>query len=599
MDTAKGVINSIKIILSTSPNRVFFDTFPRLLVAGKRIFIDVIFLAYLLKMCEEKPPFSQVIWFIGIALFVILIAEIVGAWYKHLYCPKADFKTKQLIDHKIVKKAMSVDLICYEDPRYYDRFQRVQNDYFNVNMGVYRTARDLLVSIIENVAVVILMATIDPLSLVFGIIPFLLVFFLGKRSKKLKVHLNKANTEPARRASYSERTIYMKEYAKEMRLFRIYEPIIQNYKEAVEELKCNIRETGRRIAVVDFFRRVLSENIMYFGLLIYILLRVFTVGGGETKASDWLMLINSIASFTYTMQSIADKTQLLTTQIAQVDMCDEYFAYQPAIPEYKKGREISYSDKGHIIRFENVTFTYPGQTKTAVRNLDLIIEPKQKIGIVGVNGAGKSTMLKLLLRLYDPECGRITCDGIDIRDYTVSEYRALFGIALQDVKMFSLSIAENVLAGSYIEGDNKKVREALRKSGFESKLSSIPGGMQAILTKEFDDAGVVLSGGEAQKIAIARVHASNSQIVLLDEPSSALDPIAEHEMVETMYKACIDKSMVLISHRLSNMTSLDCIYVIDDGQIVEQGSHNELMEQNGIYARMFSMQAEGYRDERG
>ena len=580
-----------------SPSRALFDTFPGLLGAGKRIFLDVIFLAYLLKMCEEKPPLSHVLWFIGISMLVILIIEAIRAWYKHLYCPKADFRTKGQMDHKMFEKAMSVDLACYENPAYYDRFQRVQSDYFNVNMGIYRTTRDLLVSVIENVTVIVLMATVDPLALMFGVTPFLLVFFLSKRSKKLRVDLNQANTAPARRAAYSERTIYMKEYAKEMRLFRIYEPIIRNYTEAVEKLKQNIRGAGHRIAVVDFFRCVLSDNIMYFGLLIYILLRVLLIGGGDNSASDWLLLINSIASFTYTLQSIADRIQSLSTQAAQIDLYDEYFSYEPAISEDGKGKSVQTSESGHIIRFEHVTFTYPGQSKLTINDLNLTINSKQKIGIVGINGAGKSTILKLLLRLYDPDSGRITCDGVDIREYTVREYRALFGTVLQDVKLFSLSITENVVAGSSIKGDDERAEEALQKSSFGSKLSSIPDGVHSVLTKEFDDHGVILSGGEAQKIAIARAHATNSRIVLLDEPSSALDPMAEHEMIETMYAACADKSMVLISHRLSNVVPADCIYVIDNGQAVEHGTHHELMTLNGIYAELFRMQAEGYQYE--
>ncbi|MNC25418.1 Lipid A export ATP-binding/permease protein MsbA [compost metagenome] len=231
----------------------------------------------------------------------------------------------------------------------------------------------------------------------------------------------------------------------------------------------------------------------------------------------------------------------------------------------------------------------------SLQHINIEIRQGEKICIVGHNGSGKTTLVKLILRLYDATEGEVMLNQINIKQYNVKEYRALFGTVLQDYQIFSFNVAENVLMH---EADGEEERalaaQSLRKVGLLDKVERMPQGLNTVLTKEFDENGVIMSGGEYQKISISRVIAKPCRIVIMDEPSSALDPIAEHELFQMMTKAAEHKTVIFISHRLSSTVSADKIIVMEKGSIVEEGTHQQLMKQNGKYAEMYKMQAENY-----
>ena len=224
------------------------------------------------------------------------------------------------------------------------------------------------------------------------------------------------------------------------------------------------------------------------------------------------------------------------------------------------------------------------------------IGKNEKIALVGHNGAGKSTLIKLLLRLYDPTEGQISLDGTTLENIKLKEYREMFSVVFQDFKTISLPVAENVLMRPREADDNEKIIMALKNSGAYERIMELPNGIDTMLTKEFDKDGAVLSVGQAQKVAIAHAFVKNAPYIILDEPSSALDPVAENEMYNNMMKAGEGKAMIFISHRLSSAVSADRIYMLEHGKIVESGTHEELMNLNGKYADMFKKQAQNYID---
>ena len=239
-----------------------------------------------------------------------------------------------------------------------------------------------------------------------------------------------------------------------------------------------------------------------------------------------------------------------------------------------------------------MSFTYPGSDKPTLSDINLTIKPYEKIALVGFNGAGKTTLTNLLLRLYDVSEGSIKIDGEDIRTVKTSEHRNRFAAVFQDFQIFSCNVGENVALDSSYNSDD--VKSALNHSGFDKKLKD---GTQTELLREFDDEGVMLSGGEAQKIAVARAFYKKCPYVILDEPSANLDPIAEYNLNRAMLEAAEDKTVIFISHRLSTTVNADKIYVMEQGRIIESGSHKELMSKNGTYAEMFNLQAEKYVDK--
>ena len=254
------------------------------------------------------------------------------------------------------------------------------------------------------------------------------------------------------------------------------------------------------------------------------------------------------------------------------------------------------AEKIESVEFKNVTFTYPGAKKPSLKNISLKITDEETVAIVGKNGAGKSTFVKLLLRFYDPDEGEILYNGVNVKEYDIVSLRQRIGTVFQDYKVFALTVNENVLCRECETDEDKTASEqALKNSGAYDKIKTLPKGAETVLTKEFDTEGASLSGGEQQKVAAARMFAHSFDIAVLDEPSSALDPIAEYKMYESLIAATEHKTVIYISHRLSSAVLSDKIYVFDGGEIAESGTHDELMSKNGVYAEMFNMQASSYK----
>jgi len=287
----------------------------------------------------------------------------------------------------------------------------------------------------------------------------------------------------------------------------------------------------------------------------------------------------------------------------------EFMRFEPQIkdgitdiPDFEslEFRDVSFSYEFSAhpkYAFHDEDYTPPEKKngKEALKHVSLKLFKGDKIAIVGYNGAGKTTLIKLIMRLYDPTEGEILYNGINIKEFDPEAYRKKIGTVFQDFKIFAASIAENVMNGEYCDKDEKTVKNALQKADFTGKLESLDEGIYTHLTREFNDKGTNLSGGEAQKIAISRVFAKEYPIVIMDEPSSALDPMAEYNLNQSILHNTEGKTVIFISHRLSTTRIADKIYMFDSGNLIEEGSHTELLNMNGKYAEMFHVQSEKYQ----
>ena len=364
---------------------------------------------------------------------------------------------------------------------------------------------------------------------------------------------------------------------------------MRRFNEAIKEYRHLLHTKGLVVALLNLLLKIGVNTISIGGAQIYAVYHALVTG--NVLIGDCLVIFSVIENFSGNILYISSNLSTFRTIGYNFQDYRDYMERGEKINQNRGGPCAE--DKGDI-ELRGVSFRYNGAQKDTLHDINTTIHSGERIAIVGNNGAGKTTLVKLLMRLYNPTRGEIRYDGRNITEYDLVSYRDRYGVVFQDYKQIAMSVAENVLGRPYCEEDEQTVINALKSAGIWNKIENLPQGIHTCMTKEFDENGLFLSGGESQKLAIAGIYAKNCSVVILDEPSSALDPLAESEMYEHMYSACEGKTMIFISHRLSSAVSADRIIHMEDGRIIEEGSHEELMKNGGSYAQMFTMQAENY-----
>ena len=323
-----------------------------------------------------------------------------------------------------------------------------------------------------------------------------------------------------------------------------------------------------------------------------IAIRVFT---GNMQIGDYTLYTGAIASIATTIGTIITTSAMVYEGTLFIDNLIIFMKEkQTVIPSIEAPRSVS-RGVSHTIEFQNVYFRYPGTQRDILKNVNLTIRPGDTVVLVGLNGAGKTTLIKLLTRLYDPTAGTILLDGRDIREYDVKELYQMFGIIFQDYGKYADTVAENIRYGDiHKEYQVENIYEAARQSAAEEYITSLPDGYDTPLMRIFEPNGRELSIGQWQKLAIARAFYGESDILILDEPTASLDPLAEQEIFRQFDLLREDKTTIFVSHRLSSATVADQIIVLEDGQVIENGTHAELMAMEGKYHKLFTTQAERY-----
>ncbi|MBE6638213.1 MAG: ABC transporter ATP-binding protein [Ruminococcaceae bacterium] len=582
-------LDALKMISRAAPWYIPYRMAFRIVFTVMNFLFDAWLLRYVLNAFQKGTDIKTVVAVIALVSGGYLLMCIADNAIDYFVIPKMTNNITKSIRKMMFKKAGEVELACYESPEFYDKYVKAMDEASGRVYAVLSSVEDLLrlcLSVILNGALLLL---IDPYLVIFAIFP---IFFGFVRKKELAVYYKYvAEQKPIdRRKRYIRRTFYMNEYAKEMRLTNMASSQIEHFKGLYGKYKVILKKHGIKRTILGFLGECSGDLISSVGSIFYAVYR--TVISGTMLVGDCAVTVNSIQTLNYYLnQSVTDIAAFSEHALYIRDMT-EFLHYEPKIKENENGIIA----KPGVIKFENVSFSYIGSDKKALDNITFTLNPNERVALVGCNGAGKSTVVKLLLHLYEPTEGTITLDGVDIREYNLTSYRRMFATMFQDYKSFSMTVAENVAKKPLEEGDLPKVESALMLSGVREKISTFPKDMHTTLTKEFDPDGAVLSGGENQKIQLASVFFSDSPFAVLDEPSSALDPIAEYKVFEGMINATEGKSVLFISHRLSSAVLADRIVVMDGGKVSEAGSHEELLNKGGVYAEMFRRQAENYFD---
>jgi ATP-binding cassette subfamily B protein len=392
-----------------------------------------------------------------------------------------------------------------------------------------------------------------------------------------------------RKRSYFNRIFYLNDYAKEIRLNPVADQLKNEFSETNGKVYPIVDKYGKKNALAGFVEDYVSNDILintvYLGYLVY-----QTVVKGALSYGSTMALFSASSSLKKSLRNMA----LMLPKFEQHGLYVEKIrTFLAAESNMESGERELEEGTFRELTVNGVSFAY-GKDADTLHNINLSIKAGEKIAIVGYNGAGKTTLIKLLLRLYDVSQGQICLNGQDIREYDRKNYSSLFATVFQDYKIFASTIADNVKMDVAVKSDAEQIEQALVQSGFAKRLESLSQGIDTPLTREFEKEGVNLSGGEAQKVAIARTFYKYCPIIILDEPSSALDPISEYQLNQAMLEVAKDKTVIFISHRLSSTVMADRIYMLEQGNIIEQGNHKELLALGGKYAQMFRMQAEKY-----
>ena len=517
-----------------------------------------------------------------------MLFESISSCYFELKYPKVEAYIQNLLQ----KKAVEVDLACFESSAFYDTYVKATSEATNRAYTVMNNILDVIWITINVVAVGTLIITIDPIFLILAFLPFLCTLLIGKKRNRLKYDYNMRNKEVARQRDYVRRTFYLNDFSKEMRLTEMWKVMYKRMHSSISEMKEIVNKYGYKMMFFRYLFDFVFDVIVYSGTIVLAAFK--TLVTKNMFLGDCFVVINSISNIAGSVNYMGDVFFKLDENSLYVDNLRDFLEYEVHIAEDENAPSVSSFEK---LELKNMTFGYEGQTTPALSNINLTVNVGEKIAIVGHNGAGKTTLIKLLQRLYDPSEGEILLNGENIKNYRLSSYRNLFGTVFQDYRLFATTVAENVmLRGNITEEDRATVKDALERSGIYGKIESLPNGVDSNVTREFDKEGAMFSGGEAQKISIARIFAGKQEIVIMDEPTSALDPIAEQEMYRNMFEACEGKTVIFISHRLSSTTMADRVYMFENGEIIEQGTHSELLAMNGKFADMWHKQADTYAD---
>lgn len=557
--------------------------------------LDFLSESYLLRKIVNGISAGEDI--IGIVKFVAILGIVTLTLYTALnyfwnvISPIQERKVGAYIERMLFEKAAQVELACYENPKFYDKYVKAMDEAYDRIIKVMRTLDNLIARVIALTANSVLLFVIDPWLILFALFPLLMGFF--RRLQNIASHDWETAKKPVnRRAEYIKRTFYLGEYAKEMRIGGMYGNMLRDLRDTFQEYRKLANKYGIKKALYGYLQDIGLEIITILGATLYSVWSTMCVGvaNGGMQIGDCIVVLGSIGTISYCMNELIQNFAEFGEHALFLDDVRYFLDYEPTIV----GGEIQAPEEGGVLEVKHANFRYEGSDSDTLKDISFTLHKGERIALVGSNGSGKTTLVKMLLRLYDPSAGEICLNGKNIKEYNLRSYRDCFSTVFQDFKMFSMSVKDNVLLRPGKEGDEELLAKALEESGAADKINSLDKGMNTILTREFDDKGANLSVGEQQKLSLARVFADYSPFVLLDEPSSALDPIAEYKMFENMMRATEGRSVIFISHRLSSAVLADRVILMSGGRIAECGTHEELMEKNGEYATMFRRQAENY-----
>ena len=532
-----------------------------------------------IEMIEAGKPFEAA-FLTGLTYLLLALAlNLLHAVYEDFYLRWKRQEIEGTIERSIYEKALMVDYRHFDDPSYFDSYKLTTEEFASQSSEMLQNLFSLLSGIAKCIVYGALIASqgVALLLIVLGCSAF--VAYAQIYWSRVSVERETAMVNDQRKADYLRRLFFDHTAVADLRASNIKKPLFSLFDGSVKSRAAIYRKYGAKEFLTDILAN-LAQLGTTFAVPVYVAWGVMSgnIGGIGVYAT----LIASSLALKEALNALGWWSSQVALGVSYAQKVQRFFDTDSTIEASTDGEKAS--DGPFSVRFDHVSYRYGGSDEFAIRDLSLAIAPGEKIAIVGENGAGKTTLTKLLLRLYDADGGTVQINGRPIADYDVSTLRGRIGIAFQQSRLYALSVRENMTA--YADADDARLKSCLEEVGLRLSLD-------AQVTKEFDENGAVLSGGDAQRLCLTRLLHSEFGLLILDEPSSALDPIAEYRIAKLIFDRS-PTTTVMVAHRLSTVVDADRIYLLSDGRIIESGTHAELMAQNGKYREMFLKQAEGY-----
>jgi ATP-binding cassette subfamily B protein len=592
----KGIIANnllmLKYLIDYVPLYVLGCIVIKILQGLDNVIGGVLLTKYVIDAVEYKRSFNEVLLALLLYLIFVILIQVTSSFFMETYASRCKQVLHRKMQMKLFKKAANIDISAYDNPKFYNDFVWAISEAEQRALSVFDSLQNLIMNLVSIAGVVAVIFTLDYIGIIFMTISFVFTFIINKTRTNINFKKWSLIKPIQRKRDYINKVFYVSDYAKELRLTAVKYKLSGDFVKLNHSINDIMKKYSIKLIALNFSRDFIFNALLFDGIyMMYLTYKVILIK--VLSYGSFVALLNSTSKLKGSLQSLVEILPEFQEHSLYIDNFRVFLNYECKINDSDTAIEAPVIPK--TLKLNNVSFTYEGAKAPILKNINIEIKPYEKIALVGYNGAGKTTLIKLLMRLYDVTEGEILLDNINIKEYKLKSYRKSIGTVFQDFQVFAVTLGENVAMDIVQEPDKDNIITALRLSGFEEKLNTLEEGIATHLTKEFDRKSVNLSGGENQKVAISRTFFRAHQLIILDEPSSALDPISEYELNNTMLEAAKDKTVIFISHRLSSTKMADRIYMLKDGEVVEAGSHDELMSKNGRYAEMFNYQAEKYR----
>ncbi len=525
--------------------------------------------------------------------FIYLIAHSIINSINSMIIAISGEKVANHIKIKIISKSKEIDVSQFDLPEFYEKFENASREASFRPVQIINATFSMISSLISMISFIIALVVLSPwaplIILLFALPAAIVKFSYGRKN----FHYIRRHSKDRRQMEYYSQIMTNKDYIKEVRLFNLSDTFIGKFKATFKKYFKGLKRLILRENTWHMIIAVVT-GIVNTALFVFVAIRVFK---GEMNLGDYSFYSGALTSIISCVSTVVSATATIYQGTLFIDNVIAFEKLEPkVIPSITPAEHIQ-RHIPHTIEFKDVSFSYPGTERLVIKNVSFKLEGGSTSVLVGLNGAGKTTLIKLITRLYDPTSGVILLDGKDIKMYDLKELYSIFGTIFQDFGKYALNVEENIAFGDINKGVvDSEVERAAALSGANEFVEKLPLGYKTPLTKLFEHDGTELSIGQWQKLSVARAFYSDSDILILDEPTASLDAMAEQQIFNQFEDLTKGKTSIFVSHRLSSATTADKIIVLENGQVVEEGTHRELMEAQGKYFELFTTQAKRYID---